>query len=104
MAFSRRRRLSSRALVPGRYLTDGRRLLRVVSKFDDGRSVMALLEDCSTLDAVAYALVELRSMGFQRVRVISAVPGTEPPPPSAGQTAERPAAQAADQAAGQAAV
>src|ERR1700749_4082991 len=59
------RRLRSRALAPGRYLTDGRRLLRVLSKFDDGRSVMALVEDCATLEAYCYALLELRAMGFR---------------------------------------
>jgi hypothetical protein len=64
-----RRRLPARALIPGRYLTDGRRLLRVLSKFDDGRSVMALLEDCSTFDAYCYALLELRAMGFRRIRL-----------------------------------
>lgn len=62
------RRLRSRALAPGRYLTDGRRLLRVLSKFDDGRSVMALVEDCTTFEAYCYALLELRAMGFRRLR------------------------------------
>jgi hypothetical protein len=64
-----RRRLRSRALEPGRYLTDGRRLLHVLSKFDDGRSVMALVEDCTTFEAHCYALLELRAMGFHRVRL-----------------------------------
>jgi hypothetical protein len=63
------RRLRSRALAPGRYLTDGRRLLRVLSKFDDGRSVMALVEDCTTSEAYCYALFELRAMGFRGVRL-----------------------------------
>jgi hypothetical protein len=63
------RRLRSRALAPGRYLTDGRRLLRVLSKFDDGRSVMALVEDCTTFEACCYALLELRAMGFRGVRL-----------------------------------
>jgi len=62
------RRLRSRALAPGHYLTDGRRLLRVLSKFDDGRSVMALVEDCTTFEACCYALLELRAMGFRGVR------------------------------------
>ena len=63
------RRLRSRALAPGRYLTDGHRLLRVLSKFDDGRSVMALVEDCTTFEKWCYALLELRAMGFRGVRL-----------------------------------
>jgi hypothetical protein len=63
------RRLRSRALAPGRYLTDGQRLLRVLSKFDDGRSVMALVEDCTTFEKCCYALLELRAMGFRGVRL-----------------------------------
>jgi hypothetical protein len=72
------RRLAPRAVAPGRYLTDGRRLLRVLSKFDDGRSVMALVEDCSTFEACCYALLELRAMGFRRLRVPA--PGPAGPP------------------------
>ena len=76
----RRRQLSARALVLGRYLTDGRRLLRIVSRFDDGRSVMVLLEDCRTLKAHAWTLIELRAMGFRRVRIMGPHPAGEPPP------------------------
>jgi anti-sigma factor ChrR (cupin superfamily) len=72
MPVSLHRRVSSRALVPGGYLTDGRRLLRVASRFDDGRSVMVLVEDCRTFAAHAYAAVELRAMGFRRVRIAGA--------------------------------
>lgn len=64
----RRRRLRPRALAPGRYLTDGRRLLRVLSRFDDGRSVMVLVEDCRTFEAHAYAMMELRAMRFRGLR------------------------------------
>ena len=79
MSFLRRRpQLSSRALVPGRYLTDGRRLLRILSRFDDGRSVMVLLEDCRTLHADAWTVVELRAMGFRRVRIMGPHPAGEP--------------------------
>lgn len=74
----RRRHLSSRTLVPGRYLTDGRRLLRIVSRFDDGRSVMVLLEDCRTLRAHAWTVLELRMMGFRRVRIMGPHPAGEP--------------------------
>jgi hypothetical protein len=64
-------------------VTDGRRLLRVLSKFDDGRSVMALLEDCCTLESHAYALLELRAMGFRRIRL----PGSAGSPPQAAPAA-----------------
>ena len=84
MPFSLRRRpLRSRALAPGRYLTDGRRLLRVVSRFDDGRSVMVLVEDCRTFDAYVYALVELRAMQFRGVRIRTAAPASGAPPAQA---------------------
>jgi hypothetical protein len=63
-----RRRLRPRALAPGRYLTDGRQLLRVLSRFDDGRSVMVLVEDCRTFEAHAYAMLELRAMRFRGLR------------------------------------
>ena len=76
----RRRQLSVRALVPGRYLTDGRRLLRIVSRFDDGRSVMVLLEDCRTLCGHAWTLIELRAMGFRRVRIMGPHPAGEAHP------------------------
>jgi hypothetical protein len=72
-------RLRSRAVAPGRYLTDGRRLLRVLSKFDDGRSVMALVEDCTTFEACCYALLELRAMGFRAIR-LPAGAATHPAP------------------------
>ena len=86
MPFSLRRPLRSRALVPGRYLTDGRRLLRVVSRFDDGRSVMVLVEDCRTFDAYAYALVELHAMRFRRVHISAPALAPDAPPPEAVDT------------------
>ena len=64
----RRRRLRSRDLAPDRYLTDGRRLLRVVSRLADDRSVLVVVEDCLTLDALAYAAVELELLGLRPVR------------------------------------
>ncbi|HEY1515980.1 MAG TPA: hypothetical protein VGF91_06155 [Solirubrobacteraceae bacterium] len=64
----RRRRLRPRDLAPGRYLTDGRRLLRVVSRVVDGSSVLVVIEDCLTLDARAYAAVELEPIGVRPVR------------------------------------
>ena len=97
MLFSLRRRLRSRSLVPGGYLTDGRRLLRVVSRFDDGRSVMVLVEDCRTFEAYPYALVELRALRFRGVRFSEA-----PAPPAA--LPQAPAAQKLLEGSGQAAV
>jgi hypothetical protein len=68
MPFSlRRRRLRSRDLHPDRYLTDGRRLLRVVSRLVNDGSVLVVIEDCLTLDAQAYAAVELEPMGVRPV-------------------------------------
>ncbi len=68
MPFSlRRRRLRSRDLLPDRYLTDGRRLLRVVSRLVNDGSVLVVIEDCLTLDARAYAAVELEPMGVRPV-------------------------------------
>ena len=71
MPFSLRRRrvrLRHRDLAPDRYLTDGLRLLRVVSRFVNDGSVLVVLEDCSTLDAHALAAVELVALGMRPVR------------------------------------
>lgn len=65
----RRARLRSRHLAPGRYLTDGRRLFRVVSRFVNDGSILVVIEDSLTLDALAYAAVELVAMGLRPVRV-----------------------------------
>lgn len=65
----RRARLRSRDLVPDRYLTDGRRLFRVVSRFVNDGSVLVVIEDSLTLDALAYAAVELVAMALRPVRV-----------------------------------
>ena len=46
----RRARLRPRDLVPDRYLTDGLRLLRVVSRFVNDGSVLVVLEDSSVPD------------------------------------------------------
>jgi len=64
----RRARLRPRDLVPDRYLTDGRRLFRVVSRFVNDDSVLVVIEDSLTLDALAYAAVELVAMGLRPVR------------------------------------
>jgi hypothetical protein len=63
-----RRRLRRSSLAPGRYLTDGSGLFRVTSHFDDGRSVLVVIEHCVTLETYACAARELEQMGFRRVR------------------------------------
>ena len=63
-----RPRLRPRDLVPDRYLTDGRRLFRVVSRFVNDDSVLVVIEDSLTLDALAYAAVELVAMDLRPVR------------------------------------
>lgn len=53
----------------GSYVTDGRRLFRVVSQFAfAGDHVVASLEDCLTLDVRAYSPDELHAMGLRAVR------------------------------------
>jgi hypothetical protein len=66
----RRARLRSRDLVPDRYLTDGRRLFRVISRFVNDESVLIVIEDSLTLEALAYAAVELVAMGLRPVRAV----------------------------------
>ncbi len=66
MSFFRRLRRSS--LAPGRYLTDGRGLFRVMSRFDDGRSLLVVIEHCISLETYALARLELEALGFRRVR------------------------------------
>jgi hypothetical protein len=52
----------------GTYVTDGRRLFRVVSQFSPGAErVFASLEDCMTLEVSAYAPGDLYSMGLRTV-------------------------------------
>jgi len=63
-----RRRLRHASLAPGRYLTDGYGLFRVVSRFDDGRSLLIVIEHCVTLETYACAGLELEAMGFRCVR------------------------------------
>jgi hypothetical protein len=56
-------------LIPDNYLTDGRRLFRVVSQFAAGAEhVFASLEDCLTLEVQAYAPGELDAMRLGPVR------------------------------------
>jgi hypothetical protein len=67
--FRRRRgRLRVRDLTLDRYLTDGRRLFRVVARFVNDDSILVVIEDCATLDARAYAAVELLPMDVRPVR------------------------------------
>ena len=71
MALSQLRRFVSpdvERLVPGSYLTDGHRLLRVVSRFEaDHASKSASLEDCLTLEVRCYSPGELYAMRLRRV-------------------------------------
>ena len=61
--------LPSEHLTADSYFTDGKRLLRVVSRFEaDAGSMFASLEDCLTLDVRPYSPGELRAMRLQMVR------------------------------------
>jgi hypothetical protein len=51
----------------GYYLTDGRRLFRVVSQFTTTLSPYAELEDCMTLTVDRYTPTELWVMGIHSV-------------------------------------
>ena len=62
-----RRGVRWRAVVPDRYVTDGRRLFRVTSRLDIDRQCLVALEDCVTLEVKAYAPNELGVMGLQLV-------------------------------------
>jgi hypothetical protein len=56
-------------LAPGAYITDGRRLFRVLSQFvPESGQVFASLEDCMTLEVGTYAPDELEAMGLLPVR------------------------------------
>ncbi len=74
------RRLRRSALAPGRYLTDGRGLFRVLSRFDDGRSMLIVIEECVTLESHACAALELEAMGFRAVRRPAPAAAGEPRP------------------------
>jgi hypothetical protein len=53
----------------GGYVTDDRRLFRVVSQFAfAGDHVVASLEDCRTLEVRDYSPGELHAMGLRAVR------------------------------------
>lgn len=61
--------MPSERLVPDSYVTDGERLLRVVSRFEaDAGSVFASLEDCLTLEVHPYSSGELSGMRLRPVR------------------------------------
>jgi hypothetical protein len=63
------RRVSLESLRCGAYLTDGRRLFRVVSQFAAaGEDAFASLEDCRTLHVQAYAPGELQAMKLKPIR------------------------------------
>ncbi len=79
-----RRTPTCERFVPGSYVTDGCRLLRVISPFaaaEDRR--FASLEDCLTLEVQAYSPRELATMGLQPVPLTPAQRDPEPAPTSA---------------------
>lgn len=55
-------------LAPGRYLTDGRRLFRVMSSITSSLYPSAELEDCLTLQVEHYSPGELYRMHLRPVR------------------------------------
>ena len=68
VAETRRGRLSTSALEPDVYLTDGLRLFRVVRGFGwPAHESKAVLEDCRTLEEGADAPDELWTMGLTLV-------------------------------------
>jgi hypothetical protein len=75
----RRDQRIGRRLAAGSYLTDGERLFRVTSLFIHGRSLLASIEDCLTLETRTYADSELGAMRLRRVRGKRvAAPGSRP--------------------------
>ena len=76
MQLSQRRHfvsLPSERLIPDSYLTDGKRLLRVVSRFEaDADTTFAALEDCMTLEVRPYSPGELGAMTLRTVRAPAA--------------------------------
>jgi hypothetical protein len=55
-------------LLPDSYLTDGRRLFRVIAQFAArGDRKTASLEDCFTLEVQAYSAAELAAMKLRSV-------------------------------------
>jgi hypothetical protein len=63
-----RRQITAVCLTPDSYLTDGQRLLRVVSQFDArAENAFACLEDCRTLEVRPYSPGELDAMRLRPV-------------------------------------
>jgi hypothetical protein len=61
--------LPPECLIPDTYVSDGKRLLRVVSRFEaDAGSAFASLEDCLTLEVRPYSPGELSAMTLRTVR------------------------------------
>jgi hypothetical protein len=59
---------TSARLLPESYLTDGRRLFRVIAQFAArGERKTASLEDCLTLEVQAYSANELAAMKLRPV-------------------------------------
>jgi hypothetical protein len=63
-----RRTAEPAGFAPGDYLTDGERLLRVVSRFDPrAEHKFAMLEDCLTLEIDAYTADVLATIALRPV-------------------------------------
>lgn len=77
----RRRRPHRRDLAPGRYLTDGHRLLCVLGRFEIPGSMLVSVEDCVTLERHAYAEVDLDQLRLRRVWTPAKSPATAPAAP-----------------------
>ncbi len=66
---SRRAKELGSLIEPSTYLTDGRRLLRVVRGFTSpAENSFALLEDCRTLETHAFTAEELSGIALEIVR------------------------------------
>jgi hypothetical protein len=75
-------RLCLRDLTPDRYLTDGHRLFRVVTRFMNEGSILVVIEDCMTLDSCTYAADELAPLDVRPVRPSRPSPSGDPSPDS----------------------
>lgn len=65
-----RRRFAEHFLTPGGYLTDGRRLIRVVARLTP-RSKLVVLEDCLTMNLSVHAIDELDLSALRVVRSLA---------------------------------
>jgi hypothetical protein len=62
----KRRETREPRFLPGSYLTDGQRLLRIVNKLSDG--ALCAVEDCRNLDLMLIPVAELDVLNLRPVR------------------------------------